>query len=159
MKTINTFSLFIYKFCLIAICMIAVIHGSNAQDASQFTYSHLGIDDGMFSQRVYSILQTNDGAIWWGTKNGVERYNGVTITHYQLGEHGKFSNDGGRYIKLMIDEADDDSQQLYAFDDKGFIAVYDAPTDQFREKVNIGLLITGVVQLNDIRPTRHLSSF
>lgn len=155
MKTINTFSLFIYKFCLIAICMLAFIHGSNAQDVSQFTYSHLGIDDGMFSQRVYSILQTNDGGIWWGTKNGVERYNGVTITHYQLGEHGKFSNDGGRYIKLMIDEADDNSQQLYAFDDKGFIAVYDAPTDQFREKVNIGLLITGVVQLNDIRPTRQ----
>ena len=155
MKTINTFSLFIYKFCLIAICMLAFIHGSNAQDVSQFTYSHLGIDDGMFSQRVYSILQTNDGGIWWGTKNGVERYNGVTITHYQLGEHGKFSNDGGRYIKLMIDEADDDSQQLYAFDDKGFIAVYNAPTDQFREKVNICQLITGVVQLNDIRPTRQ----
>ena len=48
-----------HKFCLTIVLMLTMIcHGSNAQEINQFTYSHLGMADGMHSQRVYSILQT-----------------------------------------------------------------------------------------------------
>jgi ligand-binding sensor domain-containing protein len=113
------------------------------------------MEDGMHSQRVYSILQTSDGAIWWGTKNGVERYNGVTIRHYQLGEQDKYSNDAGRIIKLLVDEERDSSKSLYAYDDKGFIFVYDAATDRFKLKVNIREMVGGEIRLNDICPTEQ----
>ena len=102
MRTYNKTLLTLRTF---ATCLLTMmILGSRSQELNQFTYRHLGMEDGMHSQRVYSILQTNDGAIWWGTKNGVERYNGVTIRHYQLGEQDKYSNDAGRYIKLMLGE-------------------------------------------------------
>lgn len=142
------------KFYLTIVLMLTMIcHGSNAQEVNQFTYSHLGMADGMLSQRVYSIIQTNDGAIWWSTKNGVERYNGVIINHYQLDEQDKYSNNAGRYIKLMHNEESDGSTPLYAYDDKGFIFVYDAPTDRFQLKINIRELIGGDVLLNDVCPT------
>ena len=151
MRTYNKTLLTLRTF---ATCLLTMmILGSKSQELNQFTYSHLGMEDGMHSQRVYSILQTNDGAIWWGTKNGVERYNGVTIRHYQLGEQDKYSNDAGRIIKLLVDEERDSSKSLYAYDDKGFIFVYDAATDRFKLKVNIREMVGGEIRLNDICPT------
>ena len=153
MRTYNKILLTLRTF---ATCLLTMmILGSRSQELNQFTYSHLGMEDGMHSQRVYSILQTSDGAIWWGTKNGVERYNGVTIRHYQLGEQDKYSNDAGRIIKLLVDEERDSSKSLYAYDDKGFIFVYDAATDRFKLKVNIREMVGGEIRLNDICPTEQ----
>ena len=153
MRTYNKILLTLRTF---ATCLLTMmILGSRSQELNQFTYSHLGMEDGMHSQRVYSILQTSDGAIWWGTKNGVERYNGVTIRHYQLGEQDKYSNDAGRIIKLLVDEERDSSKSLYAYDDKGYIFVYDAATDRFKLKVNIREMVGGEIRLNDICPTEQ----
>ena len=126
-----------------------------ALDVNDFTFSHLGRSEGMHSQRIYDICQSNDGAIWWATKNGVERYNGVTISHYPLGKQGIYSTDGGRYIKLRINETPDGAMQLYAFDDKGSIYIYNEATDQFIEEMNIRQLIAGDVTLNDILFTQQ----
>ena len=153
MRTYNKILLTLRTF---ATCLLTMmILGSRSQELNQFTYSHLGMEDGMHSQRVYSILQTNDGAIWWGTKNGVERYNGVTIRHYQLGEQDKYSNDAGRHIKLMLGENKEDHMPMYAYDDKGYIFVYDAATDRFKLKVNIREMVGGEIRLNDICPTEQ----
>ena len=152
----RTYNKILFTLRTFATCLLTMmILGSRSQELNQFTYSHLGMEDGMHSQRVYSILQTNDGAIWWGTKNGVERYNGVTIRHYQLGEQDKYSNDAGRIIKLLVDEERDSSKSLYAYDDKGFIFVYDAATDRFKLKVNIREMVGGEIRLNDICPTEQ----
>ena len=113
-----------------------------ALGVNDFTFSHLGRSEGMHSQRIYDICQSNDGAIWWSTKNGVERYNGVTISHYRLGKQGIYSTDGGRYIKLRINETPDVAMQLYAFDDKGSIYIYNEATDQFIEEMNIRQLMS-----------------
>lgn len=153
MRTYNKTLLTLRTFATCLLTMMVL--GSRSQELNQFTYSHLGMEDGMHSQRVYSILQTNDGAIWWGTKNGVERYNGVTIRHYQLGEQDKYSNDAGRIIKLLVDEERDSSKSLYAYDDKGYIFVYDAATDRFKLKVNIREMVGGEIRLNDICPTEQ----
>ena len=49
--------------------MLLTIHGLLlAQKVSDFTFFHIGQADGMASQRIYSILQTSDGAIWWSSK-------------------------------------------------------------------------------------------
>lgn len=53
--------------------MVLLLWGAvalRAQSVQDFTCSHLGRVEGMLSQRVYSILQTSDGALWWATKGG-----------------------------------------------------------------------------------------
>ncbi len=67
-----------------------------AQRVEGFTYQHLGQKEGLNSQRIYSLQQTLDGAIWWSAKNGVERYNGVSVKHYQLGSQSMVSILAGR---------------------------------------------------------------
>lgn len=80
--------------------LFSVLMGVKAQELRDFTFSHLGTADGMHTQRVYSILQTSDGALWWSTKNGVERYNGVNIKHYLLGDVDVYSDYAGKRINL-----------------------------------------------------------
>ena len=36
-----------------------------AMNTKGFTFSNLGRMEGVSSQRVFSISQTNDGAVWW----------------------------------------------------------------------------------------------
>lgn len=83
-----------------------------AQDYNDFTFSHLGHADGLCSERIYSVCQTEDGALWWSNKEDVERYNGTLIKHYVLGGQNRLSDNAGRILKLIQRP----SKSLMAFD-------------------------------------------
>lgn len=61
---------------------------SVALGVSDFTFSHLGLADGLNSRRIYSLRQTDDGAVCMTTKNSVARYNGVSIENFELAAFG-----------------------------------------------------------------------
>ncbi len=130
---------------LLLLVMALPCYGQSLRD---FTYSHLGQADGMSSQRVYSIQQTQDGAIWWATKRGVERYNGATIRHYDLGDGSIYSSFAGRTIHLTRHDA-----TLYAFDNKGCIYAFDEILDRFEPVADLNKLLGGEVLLNDMAVT------
>ena len=125
----------------------------HAQRVEGFTYQHLGQKEGLNSQRIYSLQQTLDGAIWWSAKNGVERYNGVSVKHYQLGSQSMVSILAGRTIKLSSSLTEKEIQDLLAFDNKGYIYRYQSEGDTFVEIANINILIKDDIQLNDILQT------
>ena len=131
--------------------MLFAFMGLKAQNVDMFTFSHLSMGDGMCSQRIYSICQTDDGALWWSTKIDIERYNGRHIKHYQLLTDEGYSSLAGRSIKLHIGAGD---SLLYAFDNHGNIAVYDEEQDEFRLQVNLNKLMERDVVLNDILVTK-----
>ena len=39
-----------------------------------FFFSHLGVEDGLSQVSVLDIFQDSDGYIWFGTRNGANRY-------------------------------------------------------------------------------------
>lgn len=120
----------------------------HSQSVLDFTYSHLGQAQGMSSQRVYSIAQTEDGAIWWATKRGVERYNGTTIRHYDLGDSTVFSSLAGRTFHLT-----QHGVALYAYDNKGSIYRFNEVCDRFSLTADLSKLMGGEVLLNDMAVT------
>ncbi|WP_299089172.1 ATP-binding protein [uncultured Bacteroides sp.] len=93
----------------------------------QFKSSHLGINNGLSSTRIYSILEANDGSIWIGTKLGIERYNGAVVKSYLLPSSMPISDGGGHTIKLTKDE----KGNIFAYDNKRKIAVYNPALDNF----------------------------
>ena len=119
-----------------------------AQSVKDFTFTHLDKRDGMLSQRVWSICQTADGALWWSTKKGVDRYNGVTVKNYSLGAATSYSSLAGRTTHLKLTGND-----LYAFDNKGNIYIYNPIHDCFDLKADLSRLMDGDVMLDDILVT------
>ena len=45
---------------------------ADAQAIQDFTFSHLGADEGLLNQRIYTIWQTADHALWWSSKEGID---------------------------------------------------------------------------------------
>ncbi len=45
-------------------------------------FEHITPADGLSNERVYTITQTPDGAMWFGTYHGLNRYDGYSITSY-----------------------------------------------------------------------------
>lgn len=136
--------------CCILLAMLSTTMAF-ALDVSHFTYSHIGVDKGIRSQRVYSIRQTSDGAVWWAAKNGVERFNGVSVKQYTTGELNTFSNYAGIIFKLALGP----DSTLYAFDNKGGIFVYDKNKDAFDLYGDLSKLLNSDVLLNDILVTKN----
>ena len=48
-----------------------------------FFFSHLGVEDGLSQVSVLDIFQDSDGYIWFGTRNGANRYDGYEFVVYQ----------------------------------------------------------------------------
>lgn len=75
---------FVVKFFFIVIIMLQLPTVAVALRVNDFTFSHLGLTDGLNSQRIYSLKQTADGAVWLTTKSYVARYNGASIESFNL---------------------------------------------------------------------------
>ena len=119
---------------------------SFAVDVNDFTFRHLSYSEGLCSQRIYSIRQTEDGAIWWAAKNCVERYNGVAVKCYKLNSPEGFSYQAGRFIKLFLSS----DNTLYAFDNKGEIFEYNSRQDRFSLLADVRSVVGDEIILNDI---------
>lgn len=120
-----------------------------AQDVQDFTFTNLQKADRLRSQRIYSICETSDGALWWSSKEGVERYNGVRLKHYPMGNQRVFSHSGGRIFQL----AQGKDSSLIAFDNKGGIFVYDKTIDDFCPFANISEMMGSEVLVNHLLVT------
>ncbi len=46
-------------------------------------FEHLTVEDGLSSNTVYSILQDSHGFMWFGTSEGLNRYDGYTFKAYR----------------------------------------------------------------------------
>ena len=118
---------------------------AHALTISQFTASHLGMADGMHSQRVYSLCQEADGSVWWSVKRGVERYNGVKIQHYRMGSTGGDGQLAG--LKVLIRHT---RQGLCAFDNEGNYYVYSPILNRFNLCFRLWKAVGHPIQVFDV---------
>lgn len=126
----------------------------SALSISQFTTSHLGMAEGMHSQRIYSICQTPDGALWWSVKGGAERYNGAVIQHYPLAPDDRDGQWGG--LKLLIRYT---GGRLCAFDNEGNYYLYNAVLDRFELSLRLARLLRVSVQIFDVHIDARRGTF
>lgn len=134
----------ILTFLFLAICPLAV----GALDLRNFSFAHLGMQEGISGQRVYSLQQSEDGALWWTTRYGVDRWNGSVVRNYYLDNRSLYSTFAGRVVKFAKQETP--SNDLYVFDNTGRIYQYSPVYDRFEEVRNLARLLGSEIVLNDV---------
>lgn len=95
----------------------------NAQRIFSTSYT---MDDGLAANRVYSILQDSCGFMWFGTDDGLSRFDGIKFKNYYLSEYINATTSNS-VKKIFIDHRG----KMWIGLDSG-IVIYDSQTDTFR---------------------------
>ena len=69
---------------LVAWCCLAAADDAPSPAGSSLRYRHLGIEDGLAESTVEAIVQDRAGYMWFGTQDGLQRYDGyefLTLRH------------------------------------------------------------------------------
>lgn len=92
---------------------------------NNFYFTHIAGDDGLSQSNVKSIIQDSYGFMWFGTKNGLNRYDGTTIRVINCHDYNK--DRGNNNISALYE---DNRKRLWIGTDKG-IFIYDPITELF----------------------------
>lgn len=120
----------------LALCVMSIAPVDAASESSRFT--RLSVDDGLSQSSVQQILQDRRGLLWFGTQEGLNRYDGYRFTVHRASDRQGFLGDHD--ITALIEDADGDlwvgtSRGLYRHDlDSGRFDGSEAPVD------NLGIL-------------------
>lgn len=100
-----------------------------------YRYRHITMNDGLSANAVRNIVQDDQGFIWFGTDNGLCRYDGVKVQPYRINELGY-----NQYISsLLVDDG-----QLFIGTAQGvFLLKYKDQTIT-RLPINISSTVTSI---------------
>lgn len=113
------------KLLLLIVVQILCMHTFvvNAQRIFSTSYT---MDDGLAANRVYSILQDSCGFMWFGTDDGLSRFDGIKFKNYYLSEYINATTSNS-VKKIFIDRR---GKMWIGLDSS--IVIYDSQTDTFR---------------------------
>jgi diguanylate cyclase (GGDEF)-like protein/PAS domain S-box-containing protein len=138
-------------------CVVAVVGGlalaAGVQAAERkLRFGHLTAEDGLSHPWVYSVLKDSRGFLWFGTADGLDRYDGATITSHRYRPNDPHGLASPRVGSLL----EDSRQRLWvgSFWNGAGLARYDRDSDTFHYYPTKGpnsLAATGVNVMREDR--------
>ncbi|WP_080054979.1 hybrid sensor histidine kinase/response regulator transcription factor [Spirosoma aerolatum] len=101
--------------------------------STQKTFSHLTVDEGLSHSSVYTITQDNRGFMWFGTRDGLNRYDSRNVVVYQNQSTRKNSLASNTINSLLVDK----QGRLWVGTAKG-LALYRPEQDDFQRMLTGG---------------------
>lgn len=92
------------------------------------TYKYIGIEDGLSNRRISNIQKDSRGYMWFLTSEGMDRYNGKEIKHYNLQDKNEHFASQIHLGWLYAGK----NGGLWVIGRRGRIFRYDASHDQFK---------------------------
>ena len=70
---------------LVALAAVSLFHTANvsADNARPMRFERLSLDEGLSQSAVMAITQDDTGFMWFGTENGLNRYDGYVFRHFK----------------------------------------------------------------------------
>lgn len=93
---------FMYRLSAALATLLLVILPAPAQ-LRNVDFDMLSIQDGLSQGTVFCILQDHEGFMWFGTADGLNKYDGYTFTHYSHDVNDSTSLSDNRVIALLED--------------------------------------------------------
>lgn len=103
------------------------IQSSTFPIAPDLRFTHLSIEDGLSQTTITSILQDSHGFMWFGTQDGLNRYDGYNFVVYRNNPND-LNSLGGNQIRKIVQDA---SGIIWIGTSGGELNKYDPEADTF----------------------------
>jgi signal transduction histidine kinase/ligand-binding sensor domain-containing protein len=133
------------KFGILLYILLVNIFILPAQDIFQKFY-HLTRNSGLSQSTVNCIIKDSTGFMWFGTNDGLNRYDGYSFSYYKYDEKNESSIGLGRVLVLFVDS----KGRLWAGTDQGGLNQYIPDKDDFIRIQNKSL-DSNSLSNNDVR--------
>ena len=139
------------SFLIIISIIIFLSNASPISGKKSPYFIHLGIESGLAQNTVYCILQDNRSFMWFGTKDGLSRYDGYQFRNYRNDNNDPYSI-GNNCIRSLFQDHDGeiwigtDAGAYIYHPDKDHFEYFDAQTKD-------GIRIEK--EVNDIKQDRN----
>ncbi|NQV41303.1 MAG: hypothetical protein HQ506_03030 [Candidatus Marinimicrobia bacterium] len=109
------------------IFLLLFLYGSAFGQNNTLKFDHLTVANGLSQGSVYAILQDSRGFMWFGTRFGLNRYDGNEFKHFNHDPKNPQSLPGYRVLALL----EDHHSALWAATGTGGLARYERDTETF----------------------------
>jgi len=135
---------------LLGFGMLTVLNNSMANDGHNRTITYLGIEQGLSNNAVRCVFQDHKGFMWFGTYDGLNRYDGNSFKVYR----NNFSDSSSLVNNWVLTINEDGQQHLWIGTRQG-LNIYNAVSEKFSmlryQVVNSGELKTIRSVIRDIK--------
>lgn len=111
---------FIIRLLLVSVSMIAA-----TLQAQNITFNHLTTDDGLSQFSVNSLYIDENGVLWIGTREGLNRYDGEDIQTYKLQKNDPYS----LFCNTVLRMAGNRNGKIYLLCTEGVASSISPPKD------------------------------
>ena len=128
-------------FLLLISVLLITVGNKPAMASSEFSFKHYNIDNGLSQNTVFSIFQDNLGFMWFGTKDGLNRFDGSNFKLF------KFSTDSDLSDNVFHVILQDKNDNIWVSTDEGVYIynIYKEVFYRFNKLTEDNLSIKGLV--------------
>jgi len=110
---------------LLTLVLPGIFSAAYAQ-SGDYSFQHLTIEEGLSQSSVYAIVQDTSGFMWFGTREGLNRYDSRKFKTYYHDPENEYSISDNTVLSLYLDS----QSRLWAGTNDG-LNLYDPKTDRF----------------------------
>ncbi len=89
-------------FCTVLVLLITV--KSLAQKPGNFSFSHITSANGLLNNNIHSVVQDENGYIWFGTFGGLQRYDGIRFKTFRSIKEDSSSLPSNMISQLLMND-------------------------------------------------------
>ena len=112
-------------FLVFAVLFISLL---KAQVSSTYSFTHYGMEEGLSSNEVFSVLQDRIGYLWIGTNNGLQRYDGVHFKTFRHNEKDPQTVPSNIINSLTLDQ----KENLWVITAAGDVGIFDKQNFKYK---------------------------
>jgi diguanylate cyclase (GGDEF)-like protein len=134
-----------------SLALLLILIGGGSREvlgATPMRFERLGLDDGLSQQRVLAIAQDKQGFMWFGTEDGLDRFNGYSFQHLR-----QTRDASGLPDAFITDLRIDPAGRLWVATDGGAV-LWRAPGEQHFHSILTGVADSTAKGLDCVRVIR-----
>jgi diguanylate cyclase (GGDEF)-like protein/PAS domain S-box-containing protein len=129
---------------LLALACLLTLLGTRLDAAPTIRFGRLSVEQGLSQSTVQAILQDHDGFLWFGTEEGLNRYDGYSFTVFKHDAKNPASLPQDRVSSLH----EDAQQRLWVGTDGG-LSLFDRQSETFASVPGLNGRVTGFAEYPD----------